>query len=351
MPLVAAGLPVLQALGIRQRREPSRRVDAVLVQDGRQLHDRRVLELVQSGGEQVVDGVGGLLRADVEEAFDDQHPVAELALLGDLPLVGEQVVAQVDRVGEGVAQHPQRAGGCDGGRDLGVRGVLDEVRRPGRTADLAAHLDVLDRVGQPTGVDVGEFPERLVEQVAGAHREPCPPVGGPGGHGSRPQVREPTLDRVRRFFGDLAVDRHEGGQPVEIGPRARHVVRPLVELQEVVVEVEDPHIPVGDEVQPLGGGVGMRVGAQQGVVVGVEVPLGPDRGPALGRVDHLHGPGPRPAVLPGDVQMGAQARRIGHVEFGEGERLHDSPGNPSLPLVRAVAPGGRHRYRRAAAAH
>ena len=97
--------------------------------------------------EQVVDGIGGLLCVAAEESLEDQHAVVELTFVFDLALVGEEVVAQVHPVGEGVLQHLHRPGSGDLGRDLGTRGVFDEVGRPGCAADLAPHLDVFDGVG------------------------------------------------------------------------------------------------------------------------------------------------------------------------------------------------------------
>ena len=120
-----------------------------------------VLELLEPGGEQIVHQVGGLLGGAAKEPLEHEHAVGQLALVVDLTLVGEKVVAQVHGVGEGIAEHlhwPRRG---DGGGHLGVAGVLDQVRRPRRPADLAAHLDVLDRVGDPVGVDVGELPQRF----------------------------------------------------------------------------------------------------------------------------------------------------------------------------------------------
>ncbi|GAA3459448.1 hypothetical protein GCM10018963_14610 [Saccharothrix longispora] len=249
MPLVAAGLPVLQPLHVGEHREPASRVDAVLVEQRRDLGDGGVLELVQAGREQVVDRLGGLLGGDAEELLQHQHAVAQLALVEHLALVGEQVVAQVHGVGEGVAQHADRPRQRDARRDLHAGDVLDEVGRPRRATHLAAHLDVLDRVGQAALGDVQQLPHRLVEQVLGVVGEPAPPVGRVGRDGALPEVLEALLDRVGRLLGDRAVDRHEQRQPVEVRLRARDVGVALVELDEVVVEVEDPHVPVGDQVE------------------------------------------------------------------------------------------------------
>src|SRR5438034_358950 len=59
-------------------------------------------------------------------------------------------------------------------------------------------------------------------------------------------------------------------------------------LQEVVVEEEDPHVPVGDERERRTVAVGVRVRAEQPVVVRVEVGLFPD----AGALEHAHGARP-----------------------------------------------------------
>ena len=111
-----------------------------------------------------------------EKPLEDQYAVVELAFVFDLALVGEEVVAQVHPVREGVPQYLHRPGSGDLGRDLGTRGVFDEVGGPGGSADLAPHLDVFDGVGNTVVVDVGEFPQGFVEEVLGAFGEPVPPV-------------------------------------------------------------------------------------------------------------------------------------------------------------------------------
>ena len=118
---------------------------------------------------------------------------------GDLALVGEQVVAQVHRVGERVDEHPQRPGPGQPGGYLGAGRVLDQVRRPRRPADPAPHLHVLDRVGDPAHVDVLQLPHRLDHEVVRAGGEALAPVLGHGGNGARPQVFQARLGRVRRL--------------------------------------------------------------------------------------------------------------------------------------------------------
>ena len=318
VPLVPAGLPVLQALDVGGDGRASGRVQAVLGEERPEFGEGGVLELLEPGGQQVADGVRGLLGRAVEERLEHEHAVAELALLADLTRVGEQVVAQVHAVREGVAQHPQRSRAGHGGRHLGLRGALDEARRPGRAAHLAAHLDVLHGVGDPAGVDVGQLPHRLPQQVLGTPREPFPPVLRHGRNGAGPQVGQAGLHGIGRLR-DLGaqVHRHERAQPLQVDTAAFAVLRALEQLEEVVVEEEDPHVPVGDQRQVLRGGVGVGVGAQQRVVVGVEVGGVPD----AGAFQHPGVGGPPPRVLPRRLQVGVQPRRMRHVEVRQLERL------------------------------
>jgi hypothetical protein len=113
--------------------------------------------------------------------------------------------------------------------------------------------------------------------VLGGDREPAAPVGRHRGHRTRPQVGEPGLDRVLRLgHRGRQVHRHEEWEPVQIGLAADAVLGALEGLQEVVVEEEDPHVPVGDEGESLGVTFGVGVGAEQAVVVRVQVGLLPD---------------------------------------------------------------------------
>jgi hypothetical protein len=137
-----------------------------------------------------------------------------------------------------------------------------------------------------------------------------------------PQVGEAALHRIRRCLGDLAVHRQERGQPVQVGAGAPQIAGAFEQLDEVVVEVEDPDVPVGDQVEVRAGRVRMRVGTQERVVVRVEVALVPDRRAVLRHVDHLQVPGPGLAVLARPFEVRVEPGRVGHVELGELEGLH-----------------------------
>ncbi len=318
MPFMAAGLPVLEPLGVRQHIRAGLRIEALLQEERGEFGDHGVLELLEPRGDQVVDGVRGLLGGAVQEGLQHQDAIAQLALLLRLPLVGEEVVAQVHTVGERVPQHPQRAGSGDGRRHLGAGRELHQSRRPGRATDLAAHLDVLDGVGHPVDVDVGQFPQRLIEQMLGALGEAPPPRHGHMRHRARPQVGESRLDGVGRLGnGRGQIHRHEGGQPVEVLLAALPVERPLEHLQEVVVEEEDPDIPVGHQRERIRVAVRVGVGAQQRVIVGVEVLLLPD----ARALQHPHGAGPLLGMRTRRLQMRVQPRRIGRIEVGQFEWL------------------------------
>ncbi|CAM5696639.1 hypothetical protein SCALM49S_08231 [Streptomyces californicus] len=99
---------------------------------------------------------------------------------------------------------------------------------------------------------------------------------------------------------------------MKAGSRSRYRLAPsrsgraLEQFQEVVVEEEDPHVPVGDQAQRLGRAVGMGVRAQEGVVVRLQVLLLPDTGP----LQHSHGAGPLPGVRACCLQVRVQPGRI-----------------------------------------
>jgi hypothetical protein len=127
MPLVAARLPVLKAFDVPDNVLSLSQAKAVLLEESGYFGDCGVFELLQPGGQQVVDDVGGPLRVVVEESLDHQHAIVDLAFLFRFSLVGEDVVAQMHPIGERVFQHPHWPGRGDPGRDLDEHGVLDEV--------------------------------------------------------------------------------------------------------------------------------------------------------------------------------------------------------------------------------
>ena len=121
------------------------------------------------------------------------------------------------------------------------------------------------------------------------------------------------------------------------GSRSRYawppamVARMLVDLQEVVVEVEDPDVPVRDEVQLRARRVRVRVGAEQREVHAVEASLGPDfAGPSVTRrAQDAHLVRPRLGVDAGRLEVRVQARRPGDVELRELEWLCSRASEPT----------------------
>jgi len=192
---------------------------------------------------------------------------------------------------------------------------------------------------------------RSPRAVQGARREALAPVARMSGRGALPQVGEAALDGVgglRRGVG--GVDRHERREPGEVRRGPGLVARALEQLEEVVIEVEDPDVPVRDEVERLGHGVGMRVGAEQRVVHRVERRLVPDlrRSVRRRRVEDPHLARPSLGVHTCSLQRGIQACRIRHVELGKLEGLptaHDwtpprSDASMSATSARRVRRGG-----------
>ncbi len=170
-----------------------------------------------------------------------------------------------------------------------------------------------------------------------------PPVRGHGRDGAGPQVGETAFHRVGRCFGDHAVGRHERSQPVQVLLGAGQIASALVEFEEVVVEVEYPDVPVGDQIEFRAGCVRVGVRTEQCVVVGVEVLLVPDRGAVLWRVHHVHLVSPGLAVFARRLQVRVQPCGIGHVELRQLEGLHDP--HPTFPQAwsRAVKANGSRR--------
>lgn len=113
VPLVLPGVPVLQPLGVREHVAALLRSQPVLLEQQRQLGDRRGLEPVQSRRDELADAIGRLLRVTAEEALDHKHAVVDFTLVLGFALIGEYVVAQVNAVGERVLEHAQRAGQRD----------------------------------------------------------------------------------------------------------------------------------------------------------------------------------------------------------------------------------------------
>ena len=134
-----------------------------------------------------------------------------------------------------------------------------------------------------------------------------------GEHGARPQVGQAAFHRVGRLReGAGGVHRHERRQPVEVLLRTGQVPAALVGLEEVIVEEEDPDVPVGHQVELRARRIGVGVGAEQGVVHGVELGLVPDLGAGGIRfgVQHAHLRGPRLGVPARRFQVGFS--RAGH---------------------------------------
>ncbi len=336
VPLVSAGLPVLQALDVGRHPDLLVRGHGVLGQQAGDLGQRRVLELLQPGGQQVVDKLGGLLRRTVEEPLEDQHRVGVLPLLLNLTLVGEQVVAQVHPVGERVRQDVDRPCPGDAVGDLRADGVLDEVGRPRRPADPPPHLHVLDRVGDPTAVDVVQLPHRLHHQVVRADGETLPPAVRHRRYRALPQVLQPRLGRVRRFRRRLALRGHEQFEAVEVRLRPGKVTGVFEVLEEMVVEEEHPDVPVGDQIQGGAVAVRMGIGAHQRVIhPGQRRVVPDDTATGLGRLKHAHLPGPGRAVFAGTLQMRIDPGWIRHVEVRQSESLHDRAYSPDGLRTRA----------------
>ena len=113
-----------------------------------------------------------------------------------------------------VARGVPLLGICRGFQEINVAfggSLHPEIRElPGRMNHRALRLEN----GDLARADVGQLPQRLLEQAPGRAGEPAPPVGGHRRHGAHPQVPQPALDRVFRLGNFGAVGRHESPEPL-----------------------------------------------------------------------------------------------------------------------------------------
>jgi len=189
-----------------------------------------------------VHPVGGLLGGAGREPLKHQHAVGQLALVVDLALVGEEVVAQVSPASAKVSRstsigrYAAMTAGTSASQACSIR-FADHGAPP----TLRRTLDVLDRVGYPVGVDVGEFPQRFVEQVTGALCEAGPPVRQSGQATVRDQrSASPASTGLVGSSVICPSAGHERAQRVQVGTGTVQIPAALEQLEEVVVEVEQP---------------------------------------------------------------------------------------------------------------
>jgi hypothetical protein len=93
----------------------------------------------------------------------------------------------------------------------------------------------------------------------------------------------------------------------------------------VIVKEEHPNIPIGDQVKLCGWGIGMGIGAKQGVVVGIEGALVPDRGTVgfLLGTKYSHLVGPSLGMDSGGFEVRIETCRPRHIKIWEFKRWHD----------------------------
>ena len=111
---------------------------------------------------------------------------------------------------------------------------------------------------------------------------------------------------------------HELREAIEVRFGTGAVAGALKYFIEMIIEEEDPHVPIGDQLKLGAGCLGMGVGAEQGVVHRVKRSLIPDDGAGLGllrRGQDAHGAGPGFGMRARLFQMGVQPGRIGHVKL------------------------------------
>ncbi len=311
--------PVPELLDVAVQGGAGLGVQPVLGAEHGQLPVDDVLELPHPGRHQVADDAQRLLAPAGEEVLHDEDGVVDLALELDLLLVGEAVVDEHGVVGSGGLH------GLDGARvqHLGREGpaVAQSGQRHGEVGaeGPAAHLDVVDGLGDPVVLLVGQLPQPALQHDLDGGAQDAAAALGHGFHRAGPQVGEAPLEGVERRLGDDAVQRHEPQEPVVAGLRRRHVVRPAEDAGVDVVAVRPPGEPARREVELLPGRLGMDAGGAQPQCVVVELLLAPEprEHVAGGRREQSHPVAPREAVAAGGGLVGAQSGLEGHVEVGE----------------------------------
>ena len=168
MPLVAAGLPVLQALDVRERRAAAPAGSRPFSANSAGSSVSAVFSNCCSREvSRSLTASAASLGGAAEERLQHQDAVGELALLLDLALVGEQVVAQVHAVGEGVLAAPASAGVAATGRGprrrrRAPRGPPTRARRRPCGASRCTRSGSATR----SALMLDSSHSRLVEQVA-----------------------------------------------------------------------------------------------------------------------------------------------------------------------------------------
>ena len=127
----------------------------------------------------------------------------------------------------------------------------------------------------------------------------------------RPQLGERALDDRLGDDGAIGLaDRDELAQPRDARLRPVDVAAALVAGAEVVVEVEEPDVPLGQQLELGGRRVGVTERGELRIVGGVEGRLVPDGI----RVEHPGVPRPRPRPGTRRVEVRVAARSPRHVE-------------------------------------
>jgi hypothetical protein len=183
MPPVIAGHPVLQPVDVVEERLTGTCIQVEFIEEGGQLGGDEVFELAQPRADQVVDNVDGRLQVAIEEPLHDQHAVVELAFVCDLSWVGHDVVVQTHDIGEHADQRTYWPSAKRLGWELKAGGELGQVCRELRSTRLAAHLDVVDWVGDPILHEVLDLPQIAFEVVLHMSGELPTPVRRHAGRG------------------------------------------------------------------------------------------------------------------------------------------------------------------------
>ncbi len=213
MPTEDSGQPVLQFLGISPHRAPCVGVQVETVTERGQFDGDNMFELAHPGRHQIIDDTDSAFTITVEKILDDENAVVDLTFELNFLLVGEHVVEQAGVVRGRVLQCPHRSGLVNRRWHRRPRSQPTQAHGEIGTEGLAAHLDVVDRVGNPVLSLIGEFPQPATDHILDRAAEHATRAHGHGSRGTGPQIGQTAFQRVDGDRNDGGLHRHEFRQP------------------------------------------------------------------------------------------------------------------------------------------
>ncbi len=225
-----------------------------------------MFELQHPRGHQVVHHIHRPFPIRVEEFLHDQDAVVNFTLVLDLLLIGEDVVGEAGVVGCRVLQRTKCPGTEGLGWDPRSPGNAGQVHREVGAERLAAHLDVVDRIGHPMLDAIVELPQPARRHVFDPLAELTALWHGHRGCRAHPQFCQAFLHRVGRWWRGVTIQRHEHRQPGMEHLCGRHVPGGAEDRRKIVITVGPPGQPGRGLVELRTGRVGMEPGRADGEI-------------------------------------------------------------------------------------